>query len=79
VWLHLFPVSFFENALYFFRKTLHNQESANYLSAFFRAKALGMERPKLCNQMAITNYNSMIYLLTNLQAIKRVLRRLSPD
>jgi hypothetical protein len=42
---------------------------------FSQAKALGMERPKLRNQQAITNYNSMIYLLINLQAIERVLHK----
>ena len=46
---------------------------------FSLAKALGMERPKLRNQQAITNYNSMIYLLINLHAIERVWRRLSQD
>lgn len=46
---------------------------------FSQAKALGMERPKLRNQLAITNYNSMIYLLINLQAIERVLPKRSHD
>jgi hypothetical protein len=46
---------------------------------FSQAKALGMERPKLRNQQAITNYNSMIYLLINLQAIERVLHKRAHD
>jgi hypothetical protein len=40
---------------------------------FSLAVALGMERPKLRNQQAIANQNSLIYLLINLRAIQRVL------
>ena len=46
---------------------------------FSQAKAFGMERPKLRNQQAITNYTSMIYLLINLYAIERVLAKHSQD
>lgn len=46
---------------------------------FSQAKALGMERPKLRNQQAITNYNSMIYLLINLRALEKVLVKLAQD
>lgn len=34
---------------------------------FSRAKALGMERPKLRNQQAIANLNTLTYLVVNLQ------------
>lgn len=40
---------------------------------FSQAKLLGMERPKLRNQQAITNLNTMIYLLVNLRALQQVL------
>lgn len=43
---------------------------------FSQAKLLGMERPKLRNQQAITNLNTMIYLLINLRALEQVLARL---
>jgi len=39
------------------------------------AKELGIERPKLRNQMAITNQNTLIYVLLNLRALQRVRRR----
>lgn len=44
---------------------------------FSQAKLLGMERPKLRNQQAITNRNTMIYLLINLRALQQVLARLA--
>lgn len=44
---------------------------------FSQAKRLGMERPKLRNQQAITNLNTMIYLLINLRALQQVLARLA--
>jgi hypothetical protein len=44
---------------------------------FSQAVALGMERPKLRNQAAITNQNTLIYLLINLRAIQRVLNKLN--
>ncbi len=43
---------------------------------FSQAKLLGMDRPKLRNQQAITNLNTMIYLLINLRALQQVLARL---
>ena len=36
------------------------------------AKELGIERPKLRNQQAIANQNTMIYILLNLRALHRV-------
>ncbi len=42
---------------------------------FSQALHLGIERPKLRNQLAITNHNSLIYLIIN----NRALRRLLPD
>jgi hypothetical protein len=45
---------------------------------FSQAKRLGMERPKLRNQQAISNLlNTMIYLLINLRALQQVLARLA--
>jgi hypothetical protein len=37
-----------------------------------QAKALGIERPHLRNQQAITNRNTLIYVLINLRALQRV-------
>lgn len=42
---------------------------------FSQALALGIERPKLRNQQAITNQNTLIYLLINLRALQRVLAK----
>lgn len=39
---------------------------------FSQALELGIERPKLRNQQAIINQNTLIYLLINLRAIQRV-------
>ncbi len=39
---------------------------------FSQAVSLGIERPRLRNQAAITNYNSLIYLLINLRAMQRI-------
>lgn len=39
---------------------------------FSQAVALGIERPKLRNQQAITNYNTLIYILINLRAMQKV-------
>jgi hypothetical protein len=36
------------------------------------AKELGIERPKLRNQQAIANQNTLIYVLLNLRALQRV-------
>lgn len=46
---------------------------------FSQAKLLGMARPKLRNQQAITNLNTMIYLLINLRALQQVIARLEPN
>jgi hypothetical protein len=40
---------------------------------FSQAVALGIERPKLRNQLAIANRNTLTYLLINLRAMQRVL------
>jgi len=37
-----------------------------------QAKELGIERPKLRNQQAITNQNTLIYVIINLRALQRV-------
>jgi hypothetical protein len=37
-----------------------------------QAKALGIERPKLRNGQAITNINTLIYVLINLRALLRI-------
>ena len=42
---------------------------------FSQAKALGIERPKLRNQRAIANYNTLAYLLINLWSLQRVLNK----
>lgn len=44
---------------------------------FAQAKSLGIERPKLRNQQAITNQNTMIYLLINLRTLQQVLTKLA--
>jgi hypothetical protein len=40
-----------------------------------QAVELGIERPKLRNQQAITNQNTLIYILINLRALQRVLEQ----
>jgi hypothetical protein len=40
-----------------------------------QAKALGIERPKLRNQQAIVNQNTLIYVLINLRALQRIRQR----
>ena len=42
-----------------------------------QAVALGIERPKLRNQAAITNHNTLIYVLINLRAVQRIRRQRS--
>lgn len=44
---------------------------------FSQAKNLGIERPKLRNQQAITNQNTLIYILINLRAMQTVLSKLA--
>lgn len=60
-----------------------DRESEQYLAVykqrtaveriFSQAVALGIERPKLRNQQAITNRNTLTYLLINLRAMQRIL------
>jgi hypothetical protein len=46
---------------------------------FSQAKACGMAQPKLRNQQAITNLNSLTYLLLNLRTLQQVLAKLKPN
>lgn len=52
-------------------KQLYNQRTANE-RINSQALALGIERPKLRNQRAIANQNSLIYVLINLRALHRL-------
>lgn len=52
-------------------KDLYKQRTA-VERIFSQALALGIERPKLRNQQAITNQNTLIYLLINLRAEQRI-------
>lgn len=55
-------------------KQVYNQRTASErINA--QAKALGIERPKLRNQQAITNLNTLIYTLINLRALHRIRQR----
>lgn len=56
-------------------KSIYRQRTA-VERVFSQAKQLGMERPKLRNQQAITNLNTMTYLLINLRTLQHVLTRL---
>ena len=71
------------------RYTLDREEEA-YKSAYkqrtaverinSQAKALGIERPYLRNRAAITNQNTLIYLLINLRMLQRIhTHQLAPD
>jgi hypothetical protein len=53
-------------------KALYSQRTA-VERIFSQAVALGIERPKLRNQCAITNQNTLTYILINLRAWNRVL------
>jgi hypothetical protein len=57
-----------ESALY---KEIYKQRTATE-RINSQAKALGIERPKLRNRQAITNQNTLIYVLINLRALHRV-------
>jgi hypothetical protein len=46
---------------------------------FSQAKALGMAHPKFRNQQAITNLNTLTYLLINLHALQQVLDKQEPS
>ena len=52
-------------------KSVYKQRTA-VERIFSQAVALGIERPKLRNQQAIANQNTLIYLLINLRALERV-------
>lgn len=54
-------------------QTTYNQRTA-VERIFSQAVALGIERPKLRNQRAIANGNTLTYLLINLRAMHRVLQ-----
>jgi hypothetical protein len=56
-------------------KTVYAQRTA-VERVFSQAKALGIERPKLRSQLAITNLNSLTYLLINLRSLQKVLDQL---
>jgi hypothetical protein len=60
-----------ESALY---KEVYKQRTATE-RINSQAKALGIERPKLRNRQAITNQNTLIYVLINLRALHRVRQR----
>ena len=51
-------------------KTVYSQRTA-VERIFSQTTALGMERPKLRNQQAIANHNTLIYLIINVRAIQR--------
>lgn len=51
---------------------VYNQRTA-VERIFSQAVALGIERPKLRNQLAIANMNTLTYILINLRAMHRVL------
>lgn len=52
-------------------KAIYNQRTA-VERIFAQAVDLGIERPKLRNQVAITNMNMLTYLLINLRAVARL-------
>ncbi len=55
-------------------KDIYNQRTATErINA--QAKALGIERPLLRNQQAIANQNTLIYILMNLRALRRIWQR----
>ena len=55
-------------------KKLYNQRTANE-RVNSQAEALGIERPKLRNEQAIANQNTLIYILINLRALHRLRSR----
>ena len=55
-------------------KALYKQRTATErINA--QAKELGIERPKLRNRQAITNQNTLIYVLINLRALQRIRKK----
>ena len=57
-------------------KTIYAQRTA-VERIFAQAVHWGMERPKLRNQQAIANQNTLIYLLVNVRAMRRILAKLA--
>jgi hypothetical protein len=55
-------------------KQIYNQRTATE-RINSQAVALGIERPKLRNQQAITNQNTLIYTLINLRLLRRIFQR----
>lgn len=55
-------------------KAIFNQRTA-VERIFSQAMALGIERPKLRNQQAIANQNTLTYILINLRAMQRLAAR----
>jgi len=53
-------------------QTVYKQRTA-VERIFSQAVALGIERPKLRNQQAIANLNTLTYVLINLRAMQRIL------
>jgi hypothetical protein len=56
-----------------FKKLYKHRSATERINAL--ALNLGIERPKLRNRQAITNRNTLIYILLNLRAIQRVLAK----
>jgi hypothetical protein len=56
-------------------KNLYNERTATE-RVNSQAEALGIEQPKLRNQRAIANQNTLIYVLINLRALHRLRARL---
>ena len=54
----------------FFKHIYKQRTATERINA--QAVALGIERPKLRNRQAITNQNTLIYVLINLRALHRV-------
>lgn len=54
-------------------KTVYKERTA-VERIFSQAVALGIERPKLRNQQAIANQNTLTYILINLRAMQRISR-----
>jgi hypothetical protein len=57
-----------ESALY--KETYNRRTATERINS--QAKALGIERPRLRNGQAITNLNTLIYVLINLHTLQRV-------
>jgi hypothetical protein len=55
-------------------KQVYNQRTATE-RIYAQATALGIERPRLRNGLAIANLNTLTYVLINLRALQRVRRR----